>query len=593
MDLKGKIAVALAVITLIVWTIFNQKEMEKAAAQQRALAVETQQKRAAEAALNPAPETAPVAPAAAPVLAAPTAPTVPEIKETLKNPRVEYTFSNLGGGITRALLLDHEAERGKKMAVNEFGSIPIGAISHKPGEGIRVPFTATRDESARAITFEQTNEQQLQLTKKFTIGRPGEPDEYVVALDVVFANRGAQPLNVPDYFVHTGAAAPVHESDLPTYTGLKFAGGSFVDSSWFSAGGFLGFGHDARPVYSESRPGTSWLGVTNQYFSTVLSPRVSAQDAALQSKQRGNSIWATRFDIAESDWKQSERSSAGGSAVRHAVTAALGMPGFTLEPGASFTQSFQLYTGPREYSRLKRLGDTEEEIMDFGIFGIVSKTLLNGMNWLHAKLGSYAAAIIVLTLIIKTLLWPLQNKATNSMKRMQLLQPKMTELREKYKDDPQRMNTEIMKLYKDFGVNPIGGCLPMLIQIPIFFGFYNMLGRAVELRNSKFLWVEDLSMPDTVAMIPLVGIPLNILPLVMAVTMFWQMAISPKSGDPMQQRIFMFMPLIFIVFCYNFASALALYWTVQNLFSVAQLYATRNQTPPTLVKKAAALPKKK
>jgi YidC/Oxa1 family membrane protein insertase len=115
----------------------------------------------------------------------------------------------------------------------------------------------------------------------------------------------------------------------------------------------------------------------------------------------------------------------------------------------------------------------------------------------------------------------------------------------------------------------------------------------VELRNSKFLWVEDLSMPDTVAMIPFIGIPLNILPLVMAVTMFWQMAISPKSGDPMQQRIFMFMPLIFIVFCYNFASALALYWTVQNLFSVAQLYATRNQAPPVLTKKAAPPVKKK
>jgi YidC/Oxa1 family membrane protein insertase len=208
------------------------------------------------------------------------------------------------------------------------------------------------------------------------------------------------------------------------------------------------------------------------------------------------------------------------------------------------------------------------------------------MYWLHARFGSYAWAIIVLTLIIKTLLWPLQNKATNSMKKMGALQPKMTELREKYSDDPQRMNTEIMKLYKDYGINPLSGCLPMLVQIPIFFGFYNMLGKAVELRNSSFLWVQDLSQPDTVAYIA--GFPLNILPLIMAATMFWQMAISPKSGDATQQKVFMFMPLIFIFFCYNFASALALYWTVQNLFSVAQLYATRNQAPPELVKVAAA-----
>jgi YidC/Oxa1 family membrane protein insertase len=155
------------------------------------------------------------------------------------------------------------------------------------------------------------------------------------------------------------------------------------------------------------------------------------------------------------------------------------------------------------------------------------------------------------------------------------------------------MNTEVMKLYKDYGVNPVGGCLPMLVQIPIFFGFYNMLGKAVELRNSSFLWVDDLSQPDTVWHLPGLGIPLNVLPLLMALTMFWQMAISPKSGDPIQQRVFMFVPLIFIFFCYNFASALALYWTVQNLFSIVQLYLTRNQAAPVLQKVAAPSPTKK
>jgi YidC/Oxa1 family membrane protein insertase len=144
------------------------------------------------------------------------------------------------------------------------------------------------------------------------------------------------------------------------------------------------------------------------------------------------------------------------------------------------------------------------------------------------------------------------------------------------------MNTELMKLYKDYKINPLSGCLPMLIQIPIFLGFYSMLGVAVELRNSSFLWVHDLSQPDTVAHI--FNFPINVLPLCMAVTMFIQMAIQPKTGDPAQQKIFMFMPLIFVYFCYNFASALALYWTVQNLFSIVQLYMTRNQAAPVLVK---------
>jgi YidC/Oxa1 family membrane protein insertase len=181
-------------------------------------------------------------------------------------------------------------------------------------------------------------------------------------------------------------------------------------------------------------------------------------------------------------------------------------------------------------------------------------------------------------------MWPLQNKATQSMKRMQALQPEMAALKERYQDDPTRMNQELMKLYKTYQINPLAGCLPMLVQLPLFLGFYGMLGKAVELRNAHFWWVKDLSQPDTVATI--LGYPLNVLPLLMAVTMLGQMSLSPKSGDPVQQRVFMFMPVIFIAFCYNYASALALYWTVQNLFSIVQLYVTRNQATPVLQKLA-------
>ncbi len=205
------------------------------------------------------------------------------------------------------------------------------------------------------------------------------------------------------------------------------------------------------------------------------------------------------------------------------------MPGFTLAPGGTQVVKFQLYTGPREYQRLKALGHGEDEIMEFGMFKIVSKVLLKSMNWLHSKTGSYAAAIIVLTIIIRGVMWPLQNKATKSMKKMQALTPMMNDLKAKYKDDPARMNQELMKLYKDYQINPLAGCLPMVVQIPVFFGFFNMLGKAVELRGAHFLWVHDLSQMDTVA--HFLGQPINVLPLCMAVTMFWQMSLSPKSGD--------------------------------------------------------------
>lgn len=584
MDRKGIIAVALAIITLIGWTFYNQKKLNEAAEARRQAAVVEAQKQA-EAPKTPEVPAAPAQSAPAPV------PAEEEKTEVLGGPMVEYTFSNLGGGISKALLRTHEAEKGHRMVINEFGPTPIGATSEIAGEGARVPYNLTRDEQNGTVTFERTDARQIQQTKTYKIAKAGDgSDEYTLDLSITYTNKGTTPLPIPGYFVYAGAAAPIHQSDLATYTGIKSSGGKLIDVNWFSEGGFLFWKHAQRPFYQESRANLRWMGVTNQYFTSVISPLQDGKDIIQQQKQYGSSIWAKRFDVSEAAWTGSGREVHGSTAARHAVEGALGMPAFNLEPGQSVTQNFKVYAGPREFSRLKRLPSDEEEIMNFGIFGFVSKTLLNGMNWLHARTSSYAVAIILLTLIIKTLLWPLQNKATNSMKKMSALQPKMTELREKYKDDPQRMNVELMNLYKDYGINPFGGCLPMLIQIPVFFGFYNMLGVAVELRNSKFFWVQDLSLPDTV--FHLGSIPVNILPLVMAGTMFWQMAISPKSGDAVQQRVFMFMPLIFVFFCYNFASALALYWTVQNLFSVVQLYVTRNQAPPELVKVSAAGKKK-
>jgi YidC/Oxa1 family membrane protein insertase len=226
--------------------------------------------------------------------------------------------------------------------------------------------------------------------------------------------------------------------------------------------------------------------------------------------------------------------------------------------------------------------------MEFGVFKLICQALLNALNTFHSFLGNYAAAILALTTVVKLALWPLQNRANSSMRRMSALSPRMQELREKYKDDPTRMNSELMKLYKEHGVNPVGGCLPMFIQIPIFFGLFTMLRQAVELRGAGFLWIHDLSQPDTVAHLPIPGwnIPINVLPLIMACTSFWMTHLTPKSGDPTQQRMMMFTPVIFIVFCYNFAAALALYYTTQNLLTVLQLYVNKRQPMPEPVKVA-------
>jgi YidC/Oxa1 family membrane protein insertase len=585
MDRKGIIGVAIAIIVLVLWQVDYSRKMQRYTEAQRA--AEAAKKLAAEqqAAVDGTATAPATTPASTPGAAAPGTPAavVPEVPpaeektEKLSSPSVQYTFTSRGGGIARVELLKHVAEYGKvegdetKVVLNQLGPIPIGAITERAGEAAGAPFNIQSAQSGEVI-LERTDARQLQTVKKFTVPKSETLGaDYTIGFEVTFSNKAAQPLEVPAYFVHSGAAAPIHKNDQPYYTGVSFLNdgkSTFKQLGSFTAGGFLGFGKQAEPTFAQSVPNVSWVGVTNQYFATIVRPL----DAA------GTAVWAHKFHIDNAH----VIGAPGGKAPVDAVEAAIGMPGVTLAPGQSVTQKFTIYAGPREQRRLAALGGDQEKVMDFGMFAPISKGLLASMNWLHAKFGSYAAAIIVLTLIIKSLLWPLQNKATNSMKKMQALQPKMTELREKYQDDPQRMNMELMKLYKDYGVNPFGGCLPMLVQIPIFFGFYNMLGKAVELRNSQFLWVKDLSQPDTVAM--LAGVPINILPLVMAGTMFWQMAISPKSGDPVQQRVFMFMPLIFVFFCYNFASALALYWTVQNIFSVVQLYLTRNKETPALQK---------
>jgi len=198
------------------------------------------------------------------------------------------------------------------------------------------------------------------------------------------------------------------------------------------------------------------------------------------------------------------------------------------------------------------------------------------MNWLHDVLGlSYGWAIIAITVIIKLLFWPLTQASMRSMKRMAALQPQMKALQERYKDDPAKLNKKMMEFWKEHRINPMSGCLPMLLQMPVFIGFFYMIQSSIELRGARFLWVADLSKPDTVFYV--MGFPVNLLPLIMGATMLWQSHLTPPSPgmDPVQQRLMRWMPLMFLVFLYHFSAGLTLYWTVQNLLSIVQIKLTR------------------
>jgi len=197
--------------------------------------------------------------------------------------------------------------------------------------------------------------------------------------------------------------------------------------------------------------------------------------------------------------------------------------------------------------------------------------------------------------VLKAVFWPLTAASTRSAKRMQALQPQIKALQEKYKDDPAKAQRKMMEFWKEHKINPMSGCLPTLIQMPVFIGFFYMIRSAIELRGAHWGWVGDLSRPDTLFLIPGFGFPFNLLPLVMGATMLWQAHLTPPSPgmDPAQAKMMRYMPLMFLVFLYNFSAGLTLYWTVNNLLSVVQTLLTRTKPEPVPVRGPALTPPSK
>jgi len=239
-----------------------------------------------------------------------------------------------------------------------------------------------------------------------------------------------------------------------------------------------------------------------------------------------------------------------------------------------------LFIGPKELDILKSLGKGLERSIDFGYFSFISIPLLYLLHFSHRFTGSYGIDIILLTVLIKLLMAPLTHKSYVSMKQMQKLQPQMERLKEKFGDDKEKLNKEIMELYRRNGVNPLGGCLPMVLQFPVFIGLYNALSTPIELRHASFLWIKDLSQPDWKSLsfaapgwwpsfLP-AGIP--VLTIMMGASMFLQQWMTPSAGDPNQRKMMMLMPLMFTFMFVRFPAGLTVYWLVNNLLTIGQQY---------------------
>lgn len=260
------------------------------------------------------------------------------------------------------------------------------------------------------------------------------------------------------------------------------------------------------------------------------------------------------------------------------------LPGTELPAGGRHSVELSLFMGPKSISVLKSVGNQLDRALDFGWVDFIARPCLYFMNFIYKYIPNYGVAIIILTILTRIIFWPLAAKSYKSMNDMRKLQPLMQELREKYKDDKVRLNQETMALYRTYKINPLGGCLPMLIQLPVFFALYRMLYQAIELRHAPFFgWINDLSAPDRLFhfgfKIPFMNEPYGIpvLTLIMGATMLLQQKMTPQAGDPTQAKMMMLMPVVFTFIFINFPSGLVLYWLVGNIVSIAQQYFTQKK----------------
>jgi len=384
-----------------------------------------------------------------------------------------------------------------------------------------------------SVTFSWRSPDNLVFEKKFSFS----PDTYLIGLEVRVKNLSDTPVRGN---LSLALIGPVPESTQYSFEGPS----ALIDNSLEQV--------KIKDIEDQNTYAgkVGWTAIETRYFLSGIIPAEQI-DSRMQLILRPDKMLENRYVGPEKN----------------------------LSPGMEQSFAFSLYFGPKSLKILKSLHNGLDRLVHFGMFDFIAKPCLWLMNEIHDFIPNYGVAIILLTLLIKIVLWPLGNKSYKSMNEMKRIQPLMAELREKYKDDKRKMNEELMNLYRIYKVNPMGGCLPMILQIPVFFALYRMLYEAIELRHAPFFgWITDLSAPDRLFsfgfsipfMEPPYGIP--VLTIIMGGTMLVQQKMSPPPGDPGQARMMMFMPVIFTVIFINFSSGLVLYWLVNNILSIAQQY---------------------
>jgi YidC/Oxa1 family membrane protein insertase len=423
-------------------------------------------------------------------------------------------------------------------------------------------------ENEKSITF-QAKTDKLLITRKYTL----VPDSFRLQHETTIYNFGTEPYDPgSQIFYSMGASLPTTSDQRYEFQNVGFYEGKRGMTSRRIPKNFkLPKMQKNGGTMEESAGGIFWAAVRNQYFTVSLSPETPTSGVV-----RGKV-----YDLETTNYR---------GEAEYGVSGQFGLNTDLIPPGQTITQKLNMYAGPKEYARLSKAGKHQDLVMQFGFFGFFSKILLMLMQWLYSFVGNWGWAIITMTILIKLLFWPLTAKASESQKRMQKISAPMKELQEKYKDNPQKMQMEVSKLFRENKVNPAAGCLPIFIQMPIFLGLFFMLRSAGELRFAEFLWITDLSEPERLlhwgVNIPFLGEYFNILPILMGITMFIQMSLTPTptGGNEMaemQAKMFKFLPFIFLFMLYGFSSGLVLYWTVQNVLSILQTKLVNNKHDDT------------
>jgi len=507
----------------------------------------------------------------------------------LSTPRATFNVVSRGGGISTAALKDFKRAMGSEapLILNEPNrgsglTHPIGTLGIGSGEFEEVLYNT--EEKPDGLFLTGIHDNGLKVVKRFATvptpenlkSDPNDPSGHLVSFQLRLENTGKEPLPIGNYSVYGGAIATTHTRGQMD-TGFFWKQGNFVFKRVDWLKGFLL--RPDRESYELDVKQLDWAGVKSEYFIMITRPL----------EHRPGKIWARRFATTiEGEEEQSIKMQTKG------IECALGLPANTLQPGESQVFDYEIYMGPKKFALITQLPDGQRAAMGYDkvpmmetLFGWIIKPLaqlfVTLLTTFNGWFGNYGIAVLLLTVVVRAIMWPLHAKAHATSKQMAQLTPMLNELRAKYEDDPQKMQQEQMKLWAEYGINPMGGCLPALVQMPIFIAYFRMLSSAVELRHEPFVaWIKDLSMPDTITSIG--GFDINLLPVLMAATSYVQFAMMPKTGDKNQRMIFMMFPLMFLYFCYTYASALALYWTWSNIISIFQTWVLNRRTIPPLKK---------